>query len=269
MKEKLREALAAFHEKQQSRTENMAQELFALDPSAEYDALVVAPGWMPWKILRDNPAFTQRVLSERNYISSHLVEREGVKIAWVQTASGGCNLIDHLTICAELRFRRLIFAGAVGGLVPEAPIGAVCTPSYSIAGTFANAYLCERLTDYRPFGRVDPPDGRYVEHVRGVAAELGMELRRAPVFCTDSISLEYLHLDEIRATGAQLIEMETSSFYLLADLIEVPAVALLAVSDNSAAGVPLIGRSREDSERYHRARSVLIPELIYRLARED
>jgi purine-nucleoside phosphorylase len=69
------------------------------------------------------------------------VEKGGLKIAWIQTASGACNLIDHLTICGELKFKKLIFIGAVGSLRENFNVGDLCTPSYSIAGVFANAYL--------------------------------------------------------------------------------------------------------------------------------
>ena len=88
----------------------------------------------------------------------------------------------------------------------------------------------------------------------------------AKVFCTDSISLEYSHLDEIRATGAELIEMETGMFYTLAKLFEVPSVALLAVSDNSATGVPLLGRGEELAQKYRYTRGYAIPDLIFRIA---
>ena len=60
-----------------------------------------------------------------------------------------------------------------------------------------------------------------------------------------SITHEYYHLDEIKEFNTDLIEMETSSFYLMADLLEIPSIALLVVSDNSAAGAALVGRTEE------------------------
>ena len=74
------------------------------------------------------------------------------------------------------------------------------------------------------------------------------------------------HLDEIKESGAELIEMETSTFYTLMDLFEVPSIALLAVSDNSATGVPLLGRDEELAEKYGYTRSVVIPDLIFKIA---
>ena len=57
------------------------------------------------------------------------------------------------------------------------------------------------------------------------------------------------------------------AFYTMAELMEKPAVALLVVSDNSASGVPLVGRSEEDEQRYDRARRERLPHLIYKLAK--
>ena len=84
-------------------------------------------------------------------------------------------------------------------------------------------------------------------------------LREAPVFCTDSIACEYAHLDFIKSFGVQLIEMETSSFYLLADLMEKTAVALLAVSDNPATGDPLAGRTAVHKRLHDHTRTQGVP----------
>jgi hypothetical protein len=244
---------------------DLAGVTFGLDKNVEYDALVVAPAWKPNKIIEDS-SFTTTVLTEHSYISSYLVEKDGLKIAWVQTASGGGNLMDHLFICGELKFKKLIFIGAVGALKEGIELGDLCTPSYSVAGVYANAYLCEKLSDYKPFGKVYP-DESYIDEVIALAKESGYELKKASVYCTDSIAMEYSHLEEIRAFDTDLIEMETSTFYEVAKLFEVPAVALLAVSDNSATGIPLIGRDDEQMKKYKIGRNVIIPDLIYKIAK--
>ena len=91
-------------------------------------------------------------------------------------------------------------------------------------------------------------------------------MRKEPVFCTDSIFCEYSHLDFIKSFGAKLIEMETSSFYRMAELMEKPSVALLVVSDNSATGDPLLARTPEQIEKHNRVREEVIPELLVRIA---
>lgn len=243
----------------------MVSECFGFRTDIEYDALVLAPGWKPTKIIKDD-TFRVTTLAQHSYFSGYLVEKDGLKIAWAQTASGACNLLDHGIICGDLHFKKLIFIGAVGSLVSEFDVGDFCTPEHCISGVYANSYLNEKLTKYIPFEKVFP-DANFVETVIKLADSNQYALKKAKVFCTDSIALEYSHLDEIKATGAELIEMETSTFYKLAELFDVPAIALLIVSDNSATGKPLLGRSEELNQKYNFARSHIIPDMIYKIAK--
>lgn len=262
MKERLNHLLAAM---KQYNSGCMSRECFGLDPDVGYDAMVVAPGWKPTKIIKDE-AYHVTQLSQHSYFSGFLVETDGLKIAWVQTASGACNVLDHCLILGELQFKKLIFVGAVGSLVSEFDIGDFCTPSCCIAGVYAHQYLNGTLHGFAPFQTVSP-DRDYVGRVISLAQANGYTLKQAKVFCTDSISCEYAHLDEIKATGAQLIEMETSTFYQLADLFEVPAIALLSVSDNSATGKPLLGQDRDQHERYSNTRNNIVPDMIVQIAK--
>jgi purine-nucleoside phosphorylase len=170
-----------------------------------------------------------------------------------------------LALCAELTFKKLIFLGATGALTTEYGIGDICTPSYCISGGYANTYLKESIKDFVLFEKVTPEEG-YITKVIASAKENGCTINKASVFCTDSIALEYLHLDEIKEFRTDLIEMETSSFYLMADLLEVPAVALLVVSDNSATGIPLVGRDEAVQAKYYAARKVVLPKLVFLIA---
>lgn len=176
-------------------------------------------------------------------------------------------LLMNYPACAELNFDKLVFAGAVGALTADIGLGELCTPEWCIAGNLANGYLEEDLTKYIPFQKVFPNDKPFVDRVMELSKGMGFPIRKEPVFCTDSIFGEYSHLDFIRSFGATLIEMETSSFYLMADLQEKPAIALLAVSDNSATGDPLIARTPEQKILYNRCRKEVIPEILIQIAK--
>ena len=76
------------------------------------------------------------------------------------------------------------------------------------------------------------------------------------------MAAEYYHLDEIKGFDTDLIEMETAAFYMMADLLEVPAIALLVVSDNSAAGTNVFTRTDEEQEKYNYGRNEVLTELI-------
>lgn len=263
MKQKLEQILEKMHE---YNAKDLAYHTFGVTKDTSYDALVIAPGWKPTKIIIDK-TFKITEITVHSYISSYLVEKDTYKILWIQCASSAANLIDHLIICAELKFKKLIFVGAVGSLNKVFKVGDICTPSYSISGVYANAYFCDKLTDYTPFERIYPNQA-FIDKVISLAEQTGYQMKQGAVYCTDSVALEYYHLDEIKAFHPDLIEMETSSFYLLADLLEVDAVALLVVSDNSALKQPLIGRDENLQEKYDYGRKVIIPDLIYQIVKE-
>ena len=119
---------------------DMIHETFGFDRKTLYDALVIAPGWKPTKIIKD-AAYQVTQLTQHSYFSGYLVEKDGLKVAWAQVASGACNVLDHSIILAELQFRHLIFVGAVGSLVPEFEVGAFCTPSETQHSMASAAFL--------------------------------------------------------------------------------------------------------------------------------
>jgi hypothetical protein len=105
MKEKLKKIVDKFH---QYNSEHMAAQAFGLSEDITYDALVVAPSYSPYKLHIENQCKVT-TLKEGGYIAGYLVEKDGLKIAWIKIGSSAGNLIDHLALCAELTFKRIIF----------------------------------------------------------------------------------------------------------------------------------------------------------------
>ena len=262
MTEKMKQILDNLHKYNMN---HIAYVNFGLSEDVIYDALVIAPSYSPDKVITSND-FMITEMGSRSYCTGYEVKKENLKIAWIKTAAGGCNMLDYLLICGELQFKKLIFTGATGELKKEFNIGDICTPSYSVAGTLANTYLKDSIKDYVPFEKVYP-DNDYVDRVIQMAKESNYIIRKASVFCTDSIAMEYTHLEEIKSFDTDLIEMETSTFYAIAKQMEIPAVALLVVSDNSATGVPLVGRNEEIQKVYEYSRKVVLIDLIEKIAR--
>ena len=190
MKEKMTRILDRMH---RYNSDQMAMLAFGLDSSIEYDALVVAPSFTPYKLKMDEYC-TVTTLKEGSYLTGYLVEKDGLKIAWIKIASSDSNLIDHIAVCAELKFRKMIFIGAVGALKPHIGLGDVCTPSFSIAGGSAHTYLKESLREYVPFERVEP-NMRFIDRVIEEGRTKGYEIKNASGFCTGSIALEYYDRD--------------------------------------------------------------------------
>lgn len=248
-----------------NNTGHLANSEFGLEETVVYDALVYAPSYSPNKIIKDS-SFQITALPSGARGQGYLVEKDDVKLAWVKTAVGACNLVDYLLICGELQFKKLIFIGSVGALNEKFDLGDICTPTYSIAGTLANTYLKDSLKDYVPFERVYP-DKSYIAQVMELVRNSGYTIKEGVVFCTDSIMMEYTHLDEIKALGADLIEMETATFYAIAKMMDIPAVAILIVSDNSATGIPIAGRTEEMQKVYEYSKFVVLPDIIYKITK--
>ena len=262
MKKKLKQIVDAFHK---YNSENMAFQAFGLSEDITYDSLVIAPSFSPYKLKMERFC-TVTTLKEGAYIAGYLVEKDNKKIAWIKIGSSAGNLIDHLALCAELTFKRMIFIGAVGALKEHFELGDVCTPSYSLSGSYADSYLKkDSIRETMLFSKTEP-DMKYVDEVIDIGKDKGYNIKKASVFCTPSIAMEYVHLDEIKAFNTDLIEMETSSFYLMTELFEIPGIALLVVSDNSASGAPLVGRTDEQQEKYDYGRNVVLPDMILTLA---
>lgn len=261
MKDKMKQILENLHK---HNVEHIANINFGLSEDVVYEALVVAPSYSPEKVIRDN-TFVVTEMGSQSYCTGYEVKKDHITIAWIKTAAGGCNMLDYLLICGELQFKKLIFIGATGALKQEFSIGDICTPLYSVAGTLANTYLKDSIKDYIPFEKIYP-EPEYVDRVIRLAEESNVTIKKASVFCTDSIVMEYTHLEEIKSFDTDLIEMETSTFYEIAKLMEVPAIALLVVSDNLAAGVPLVGRSEEIQKIYEYSRKVVLIDLIDQIA---
>ena len=208
MKEKLKQIVDAFHK---YNSEHMAFQALGLSEDVTYDALVIAPSFSPYKLKMERFC-NVTTLKEGAYIAGYLVEKDDKKIAWIKIGSSAGNLIDHLSLCAELTFKRMIFIGAVGALKDRFELGDVCTPSYSLSGSYADSYLKkDSIRETMLFSKTEP-DMKYVDEVIAVGKDKGYDIKKASVFCTPSIALEYVHLDEIKAFDTDLIEMETSSF---------------------------------------------------------
>ena len=92
------------------------------------------------------------------------------------------------------------------------------------------------------------------EHIREIGRANGMNVLNVPVISMDSVMAEYLHLEEFRQMGAHALEMEAATFFACMNHINKKASAILVVSDNSATGEHLIGRTDADKLHYHNVR---------------
>lgn len=72
---------------------NLANINFGLSEAIIYDALVIAPSYSPHKIINNNTCHITET-GGQSYCTGYLVEKDNLKIAWIKTAAGGCNMLD-------------------------------------------------------------------------------------------------------------------------------------------------------------------------------
>ena len=81
MKRRLLEILDSM---KKHNSNNMAELAFGLSYDVEYDALVLAPSFTPYKLKVDEYADVV-TLKEGAYIAGYLVKYQGLNIAWIKT----------------------------------------------------------------------------------------------------------------------------------------------------------------------------------------
>ena len=136
-------------------TEDVLQTAYGLPSDRAYDAVIVAPAWVPEKLLKHTPAKITPVV-EMSVCRTYEIEIEGRLLAWVQTGTGAGNVIDIALSLHTSAAKKVIFVGSVGALDADVRIGEIATPSHSVAGDGASLYLYETLDPANFFRREKP-----------------------------------------------------------------------------------------------------------------
>ena len=225
-----------------------------------YDAAILAPSWYPEKVFPDDAIIT--TLKRGSYNSSYVVEYSGLKIAYIQCGSGASNLVDAALCLTNSSIKNIFFVGAVGSISKEIGMSILATPSESISFDGVTPFLNEKLEKELYGKSVYPYNMEYIDNAISKLKENGIEIIKEKVFCTDSIILEYYHMDEIKNTGAKLIEMETAAFYKTLEAMNKNGMAFLLVSDNSSDKKSLVEKSVEDRIKYNYIRKNTIAKCL-------
>lgn len=109
---------------------------------------------------------------------------------------------------------------------------------------------------------VYPHNNEYIEKIIHTSIQNNVIIEKGKVFCTDSMILEYSHLDEIKSTGAQYVEMETSAFYSCLRMMDKEGIALLIVSDNMQSNKSLGEKTLNDNDKYNFIRGNTLKSIL-------
>ena len=225
-----------------------------------YDLAIIAPSWYPENIFSDEDNII--LLKKGVYNSSYEVYKDDYKIAYIQCGSGASNLVDAMLCLTNAKINKIVFVGAVGSLYKEIDIATIATPKECISFDGVTPFFYKKL-EKKTYGMTIKPESiDYIDKIISESLRYNISIIKEKVFCTDSIMLEYSHLDEIKATGAKLIEMETAAFYSCLKMIDKVGMALLLVSDNSDNNKSLVEKTIDDRNKFNYVRNNYISKII-------
>ena len=166
---------------------------------------------------------------------------------------GAPHIIDFCLSCYKSKSDKFVFIGSAGSLVSEINIGDIIIPDYVISGNGATLYLHEKM-DSKNFLEHTKSDSELNKHIRQVFIQHGKKPLNVPLYSTDTIMAQYLHLGEFLEMGARAIEMESATFFGCMSLINKTASAVIVISDNTTKDEYLIGRKEEHKQIYKNVR---------------
>ena len=158
--------------------------------------------------------------------------------------------------------KKIFFIGAVGSIDKSIEIASLVTPSKCISFDGVTPFFKKQFEKKMYGSEIIPYNLDEIDKNIDVLKSNDINILKEKVFCTDSILLEYSHMDEILATKAKLIEMETAAFYSCLKIMNKSGMALLLVSDNSQKKKSLVEKSIDDQNRYNYIRSNIIKKSI-------
>lgn len=241
-----------------------------VSPEQIRETVIVSPGWRPDRLF---PADSVRTVRESTPLFGYEIREvctEGKCFTWLRAGFGAPAVMDAVLLLGLTGCRKILFISSVGGLLPEHRIGDLLVPEYSVSGDGAGRYLTDDPFRDR-FGEKIYPDGELSARLYAAAEEVCLEggtaCHRGRPFCTDTIVAQYGHLSRIRETGCDCLDMESAALFRAAKLLELPAAALLNVSDNSsAAGSSLMtARTGDEQERRRYVIRELMPRILLRM----
>ncbi len=155
---------------------------------------------------------------------------QGVKI----TAMNGGRFSADTAITTELlcnaRAQCMIRIGSCGALSDEIKVGELIVVDGAIRGEGVTPYYVNR--DFNTI-----TDHKLTEDIFQIAQNSGLAVHKGKVWSTDAILRETReHVNGAIEQGAIAVDMVSSVFLTLAQLYEIPAAVILAVSDNIITG---------------------------------
>ena len=233
------------------------------DPGSIQTKAIVTPVW-------DVDVFASH-LESMVEISEGVVyqwEHNGQLISFIRSGIGAPMTGDVILSLACTPCQRVIFTGSIGGLDSSMKIGDLLIPKKSLSGDGFSRYLGPDIETEDCFLQPAEPDSQLqmtlMKHASKICKRESVALHSGTVFSIDSVIAQFFRLDYlVENFGCIGIEMETSSVFKAAKLVDIKASALLQVSDVIPLNKSLFsGRSKRGMERRHLIKRTVLAETV-------
>ena len=232
--------------------------------------VVISPGWGPQRMPGlGNP---ELIASGALYGSLNVwnIKNGDTEISYIQTGCGAPILMDVLLSLGVSDCENIIFVSSVGAVDTNISIGDIVIPECSITGDGASRYIASDDLDKDVFGEKMYPDSSLLDQLKleteKICKETNTTWHKGRTFCTDTIFAEFAHIDTRLSTGCNTIDMETAVAFRSARLMNKSIVALLSVTDNTAARKSIINEhSKKDDDYRLFVRREVFPKIISNL----
>ncbi len=238
------------------------------------ETVIISPGWFPERlfitgeiqeIVQASPLFQYKIWN---------IKQNDYEFTYIKTGFGASVVMDCILLLGLSRAcKKIIFVSSVGGLSDELNIGDIVLPEYSVCGDGASRYLSDDLQNYS-FGEKQYPNeqlfNRLICSTRDICNKHNVRWHLGRTFCIDTIVAQHNHLNQIVNMGHNSIDMESAVAFKAANMLNIPIVAILNVSDNSVKeNKSLMSKRNQEERKYRRyvAREI-VPQIIMDLARE-
>ncbi len=227
--------------------------IYGIPVEEHFDCIFVAPSWTKDKVFGASEINIEEMFCTRD-AKTYRIKHNGKNYLFITLYIGAPVMGEFCLACHKANCDNFVFIGSVGGLVPGIRVGDMIIPEYAISGNGVTLYLHDRLDAKNLFEKTYP-DSKLSAHIKDIAMGQGINTLNVPVISMDSVTAEYIHMDEFRDMGAQALEMEVATFFACMSHIGKNASAILVVSDNSATGAHLVGSTDVEKAAYHATRA--------------
>jgi len=228
-----------------------------------HENVVITPWWKP-EVFGDYWIDVEEISQDKVWN----IKTEHGDFTYVRTGIGAPVVGDATLVMGLSKCKHIMFIGSAGAIDAEIAIGDFVVPEYAVTGNGFTRYLTSNnLACEDDFGQRYYPNKNINEFVRQVVHEkckgTGIGFHTNNVYSTDSVFAEFAHIDEIKSTGCNIVEMEVATFLKAASLTGMKATTILQISDNLMGRKTLYsGRSSEEKDRRKALRRELYPLFI-------